>query len=531
MQALIPSIVPFLWFLSYVNGLNMRFNQGVIILFGASFLPHSDAFSFVKNRVVQHPKAASRVLVFSSKDPDYYDDWYADFDPSDFAAPTATNGSRRRPHGYIRDTSADNSNVNLDAVNALLQERADARSERNFEAADKIKEQLLREHGVRVMDRESIWRSGCSESGSGSKFGRQNETRGRDPMASRSDSRRTTPDREFGPKGHDYRRVGARVEKESEIDAALAERLQCKLNRNFRRADEIQFNLMTRSVFINDGTKEWRGDGKAFDVTSDTPSRNGTKERRSDGRASETRADNPSRNGRAVQPFAPSPPRSYSQSPHGEYSEDLPRIEELVAQRAEAKAVGDFRRADAIREELRLDYNVIFNDRLLLWSVGGDFGLTRNAPKEWRQSPTSHSISDHDANEVKRMLEERTEARLVRNFKEADAIREHLRNKFNVLVSDRTSEWWVEWPQLDESRGGASGNDQYELPVDEVLDIDESSFANEIEPNDAESYGNTAESSELQRLTVAALRERLREAGLPVSGKKSELIARLTSST
>ncbi|GAX13955.1 hypothetical protein FisN_5Lh138 [Fistulifera solaris] len=510
----------------------MRLQQGVTIFLGVFFVPQSDAFTLVKIKAAQHPpKAVSHILVVSSsKDTDDYDDWYADFDPSDFETPVASNDSHRRPrrpHGYVRDTSEDNSNVNLDAVNALLQERADARSQRNFDVADKLKEQLLREHGVRVLDRESIWRSGCSESGSGSKFGRQRESRGKDPMTRRPDSRRSTLGRDFGPKGHDYRRVGTTVENENEIDAALAERLQCKLNRNFRRADEIQFDLMTRNVFINDGTKEWRGDGKAFDTTTDTPNRNGAKERRGDFRAFETRADEPSRNGRAAQPYAPSPPRTYSQSPHSEYSEDLPRIEELVAQRAEAKAISDFRTADAIREELRSVHNVIINDRLLLWSVGGNF----DAPREWHQSTNSYEISDHDASEVKKMLEERTEARLVRNFKEADEIRENLRTKFNVLISDRTSEWWVEWPLSDESSSRASGNDEYNLDVNDVLAFDGSMVANEYESEISESSGNTAEASELERLTVATLRERLREAGLPVSGKKSELIARLTSST
>ncbi|GAX17486.1 hypothetical protein FisN_5Hh138 [Fistulifera solaris] len=481
----------------------MRFDHSVIIFLGASLLPHLDAFSFVKNRVAQHPKVASHIRVFS-KDTDDYDDWYDDFDPSDFETPALSNGSRRRPHGYIRDTSEDNSNVNLDAVNALLQERADARSNWNFDVADKLKERLLREHGVRVLDREGIWRSGCSESGSGSKFGRRKQSRGRDPMMGRSDSRRSTPLRDFGPKGHDYRRVGARVENESEIDAALAERLQCKLNRNFRRADEIQFDLMTRGVFINDGTKEWRGDGKALDITTEIPSKNE----------------------RATQQYAPSPARKYSQSPYSEYSEDLPRIEDLVAERSKAKAISDYRTADAIREELRLVHNVFINDRLLLWSVGGHF----DPPQEWRRSSTSHEISDHDANEVKRMLQERTEARLVRNFKEADEIRENLRTKFNVLISDRSSEWWVEWPLSDESRSRASESDQYNLDVNEVLDSDGPSFANEYETAICEPSGNTADSSELQRLTVAALKEKLREAGLPVSGKKSELIARLTSS-
>lgn len=473
---------------------NMLFSRSLLFLILSSHLQASHAFTCAKGLAFRH-QVTPNIVQFSSNG-DEYDDWYADFDPSEFEAPRPARSSNRgQSHGYRRDTSRDNSNVNMELVESLIQQRVDARSQRDFQLADKIRDQLLQEHGVRILDKEMSWRTGCSDSGSGANFGR--ESRG----AGRPESRRSTPDRNFGPNGHDYQRVGPSVANESEIHAAIAERLQCKLNRNFRRADQIQNDLISKGVFIHDGTKQWKADGQPF----------------------ETRADKPIRSGRQVQ--------SYSQSPHSEYSDDLQQIEELVAARTAAKAARDFRKADDIREELRTNYNVIFDDRLCQWSVGGDFGSsTPNTRKDWKQSANSPPASPHDVAEIEKMLEERNAARLVRNYKEADSIRDELREMFNVLINDRESEWWVEQPRGRSAKGRSERNEFTSDTEDEEEDEDDSVFGESTKSDDSEQLA-VAEADDLDQLTVVALKEKLRELGLPVSGKKSELIARLTSSS
>jgi hypothetical protein len=104
------------------------------------------------------------------------DDWNADFDPSASDNVTAIIPSNNRDsgrksagsnsgdqsfngHDYTRDTSADNSNVNLVLVNALIADRLKAWKARRFQDAEAIRHILLNEHRVSVWDKGKIWRS------------------------------------------------------------------------------------------------------------------------------------------------------------------------------------------------------------------------------------------------------------------------------------------------------------------------------------------------------------------------------------
>jgi cysteinyl-tRNA synthetase len=48
---------------------------------------------------------------------------------------------------------------------------------------------------------------------------------------------------------------------EPEIHELIAERLQCKMSRDFNTADAIQADLIAAGVYVHDGLKEWRADG------------------------------------------------------------------------------------------------------------------------------------------------------------------------------------------------------------------------------------------------------------------------------
>jgi len=74
--------------------------------------------------------------------------------------------------------------------------------------------------------------------------------------------------KDFGPNGHDYylsEESGPNTSSlsEPEIHGLLAERLQAKMCRNFDIADNIQNDLITAGVFVQDGLKECRADGVA----------------------------------------------------------------------------------------------------------------------------------------------------------------------------------------------------------------------------------------------------------------------------
>lgn len=383
------------------------------------------------------------------------DDWYADFDPAAFddvptMAPSSSNrGSGRssaRPsggdrsfggHDYERDTSADNSNVNLGQVNALIADRLEARKTGRFQDADAIRDILLDEHGVSVWDKDKKWRSGSSRSGSGSRLGggRQDSRGGRDGRGDRDprgrrdnggdrDSRRGPKQREFGPNGHDYQLTpgaGPSVSAlpEAEIHRKIAERLQCKLNRNFRDADAIQDEFEKYGVYVHDGRKEWRADGERFGGDFERGGK--------PGREPGSRMDRS---------------RPYTKSAHSEYTDDVAQIEALLNERMEAKKARAFQDADAIQDELRADFNVEINDKTREWSVGGNFGVIR------RESGgpyvmASVSGSTDFVEQIQSMVNQREEARKERDFDSADDIKDELRDSYDVAIDDKLRQWSV----------------------------------------------------------------------------------------
>ena len=328
------------------------------------------------------------------------DDWYADYDPSEFAS-----------HDYQRDLQADDSVIDVNAVNILLGERLQARKTGRFERADAIRQELLQEHGVRVNDRLKLWRSGCSTSGSGAKWGqRQPERRG---------------PKSFGPHGHDYYPspgAGPSTSNldESAINALLAERLECKLNRDFARADAIQEQLFQAGVAVHDGLKEWRADGQGF----------GDYSGRREAKPSRQRGSRKDRN------------RPYQQSSQS-YEDDANKqiIQDLVSERMEARQHRDYDLADAIRDELLEDYNVAIDDRLRQWSMGGKFDVPTSQSK--RPYIQARSSSSQNVDQIQALVEQRARARQDRDFQTADAIRQELLDEYNVYINDRLREWSV----------------------------------------------------------------------------------------
>jgi cysteinyl-tRNA synthetase len=376
---------------------------------------------------------------------DEIDDWYADFDPSAFEepparAPRSSNNfvGEGTPHDYQRDTS-DSSNVNMDVVDRMMSQRLTARKTGQFEAADAIRDELLRDHGVMIRDKERTWRSGCSESGSGRNFGRGGGGRGGDRDGGRGGGRGGRGggrNKNFGPNGHDYnlsQEAGASVSvlPEPEIHRLMAERLQCKLSRDFQGADSIQEELFSAGVMVHDARKEWRADGQGFgnDDNYSKP-----------GRDRGSRAD---RN------------RPYEMSPESDEASDVDAIQKLINERVQAKMERIYGLADDIRDELRDVHNVLVDDKLRMWSVGGDFGAPANsnsrAPGPYMMSPASEV--PEDADEVQRTVESRDQARADRNFSLADDIREELKER-NIEIDDRTREWAVGGSFTNRPMGG-----------------------------------------------------------------------------
>jgi len=330
-------------------------------------------------------------------------------------------------HDYKRDTSSDTSNVDVDAVNGLLGERLRARKKGDFDIADKIRDQLIAEYKVVVFDKDKIWATGYNGGqqgfNRGGKRGDQGGRGGRGGMQRR--------DRDFGPNGHDYAacaEAGPNSSNMSEpqIHSKVAERLIAKMKRDFETADRVQFELVNAGVFINDRTKEWRADGVNFIDPS------------------EGRRPQSDRN------------RPYVQSTH---SQPLPgnaqyeQISQLVSQRTEHKQFKNFMEADSIRESLVKDFNIVIDDRVREWSVGGTFGKDtdlKRAHSEAVQSrdyvKSSSSLDLPDGvkeEEVQIRINARTRAKMNRQYQESDAMRDEILKDFGIVIHDTIKMWSV----------------------------------------------------------------------------------------
>ena len=443
-------------------------------------------------------------------------------------------------HDYERAQDDDGSSVDVAAVDALLAERVQMKRRRLFDEADAIRDELQRVHGVSVWDRERVWRTGRGG-------GRNQRQRG--------------PPRSLPACGHDYEcgnsdssQSGMGVD---EIDAILAERLQCKFRRDFQRADALQEELFSMGVRVHDGLKLWRDDGGGF---GDELGRNAKA-----GRQRNSRQDR----------------ATYTMDPDSDEvdDEDKEEIEKLVAQRLEAKFERDYATADQIREQLQNEYDCKVDDRKRKWTVGdrpfrgapdlnapytrrggGDvedvakveelveeradakarrdyaaadairdqlnaMGISvDDRSREWRVADAPYArargdTADVDVATVEALVSERSQAKIAGEYDTADAIRDRLRNEFGVSVDDRVKEWVVDSPAAAPAAPAPVVEDEPFVVVD--APTEEPAAAAEEAPAGGQSE------EELSALTVPALKDLCRAAGLKVGGKKAELVERI----
>ena len=185
-------------------------------------------------------------------------------------------------------------------------------------------------------------------------------------------------------------------------------------------------------------------------------------------------------------------------------------------------------------------YSVNVDDRNAEWSL---------LSEEYILSPDTALVPEEKVQiEIEKKLGERILARKARNFDLADDIREELLQDYMVDVDDRAKEWMVMEPE-----GGAWADDDDETNIvskeewesdgsveeeeDDEGDVADDEVTAEEEEDDEEEEEEAVEpvqaaldEADLSSMTVPELKELLKEKGLKVSGKKAELIERLTDS-
>ena len=267
-------------------------------------------------------------------------------------------------------------------------------------------------------------------------------------------------------------------EDEAFVQEQLDERAAAKRDRDFRTADSIRENLLQEfDVSINDKMKLWSVGG-AFDE-----------------------AGGKSRPARGV----------YTRRGGGNLSEEaVSEIQELLMERYQYKKNRDFDSADAIRDDLMNRYDVKIDDRSSEWRVDTD---------EYFPSSTGN-LNEETIEEINEKLAQRFQCKRDRDYEAADAIRDQLGEAYGVVVDDRTKEWRVESiVEVEE--------DDFFKDLDAALDEELGGGIKDEVQDDSEEEVSPLTEEELSKYTIPILKEKLRDAGLPVSGNKSELIERL----
>ena len=194
-----------------------------------------------------------------------------------------------RGGGYDRSYRAvgDTSGIDVAQVEALVQERVNARAQRNFDAADAIRDQL-RDLGVHIDDRDQTWSRrreggggygggyGSSYGGGyGGGYGGRDRGSGRNDRGGRSNFRGYYED----DQGYGVRRGGGRAggfssrgggygvyERDptdtAEVDvqrvtSLLEERSECRRQRDYASADAIRDELSAMGVVVKDADMIW----------------------------------------------------------------------------------------------------------------------------------------------------------------------------------------------------------------------------------------------------------------------------------
>lgn len=295
---------------------------------------------------------------------------------------------------------------------------------------------------------------------------------------------------------------------EDQIHAAISKRLQCKRKREFDAADKILAGLNEGGVYVHDKRKEWRADGLNHFGRSGYTRRGGT---------------------------------------YGLSDEAIRAVSQMVEDRSYAKKRKEFHISDELAEKLKTKYQVKVNDKNREWSVvvnnwdgeeGNGLGGYVPSPLAPPEDPT-HTMDDALKARIAHLLASRVAFRKKKDYKTADKIRDELIEQYSIVIDDRTREWKVVLgdskydnfamdAQLSQRsafvRRESSENEttkHREITTQSVQESDDTTLPN------GEDVG--VNQMDLESLTVVELKEQLRQAGLPVSGKKADLILRLNS--
>lgn len=329
--------------------------------------------------------------------------------------------------------------------------------------------------------------------------------------------------------------------RQEEILQLIRDRNKARRSRNFQKADNILAKLNRENVHLNDSKKLWRADGEIFDIK-----------------------------GYSDMEYS----RASSSKPISQREEEY--VNQRLRERSKAKLRRDFDTADDILDELQFLKNILVDDNNLTWKVTETVMKTGGYAYGGKRL---NNVPDEDIQTIQELVNERSLAKKEKEYQRADEILSDLEIKHGVRVDDTKKAWFFlprpedERPETrenkydrrksnrtDERRSSISdwsvvGNN-FPEGISKARDSDDVasegisvsstipdvsvpkgisisppvpegiSISNDDEISSSISNFESAES--LSEYTVPVLKEKLKAAGLPVSGRKAELIERLS---
>ncbi|GMI15914.1 hypothetical protein TrVE_jg8850 [Triparma verrucosa] len=159
------------------------------------------------------------------------------------------------------------------------------------------------------------------------------------------------------------------------------------------------------------------------------------------------------------------------------------QIDDLLVERNEARFARDYDAADDIRDLLKRDFNVHVYDKFKEFEIvenrgrGGNnrgrdnYNAPGNPQNQWDFGPLGHDyerapddtaeLSEDFVAEINDLIRLRLEAKLKRNFQEADSIQNQLEADFRVLVHDGRKQWRGDDGDFNKyQRQGVPGDDE-----------------------------------------------------------------------
>lgn len=386
---------------------------------------------------------------------------------------------------YTRDPRDEGLEDRLDSeLHNMLQERARARQERNWEKADRILKQLQRAHNIQVYD------------GFKRVYSRQNSV----PLVVLKERY----EKLHGPNCHPYTHVGPQTLDPvacpltmNDVHNVLSRRQWLKSEKRFFEADAQLYELMTYGIEVNDSARQWRSDGKVlFQKEWSKP---------------------------------PTQALSYREITSLTLLErSRVRIRQLMKQRSYALARNDLNLVSALGYELYKAYDVHVNDMDLVWQVGGDgdpvtFQVTApyatistshlptlaaldpehnwamGVPYRYNEIVSTGPLSDGEESRVHHLLMVRDELRSIGHFAEADAIALELWRAYAVdphdakrqyAVGKKFEAYGVEQQASTTKKESAVGKNGRQEPPKWWEVYEESEVAKELGPSKASEVEN-----------------------------------------